>query len=133
MSNQNKWKGLPEGFEPNKKEHEGFVYRIEKISTGQYYIGKKSFWTRQKDRKTGKRVTKESNWCVYLSSNAEVQGWPESDCECSVLYLCGTKYELGYREIESLVQAHALRDPKCLNQMMGSARIGRCPSSFRLL
>jgi hypothetical protein len=65
--------------------------------------------------------------------NAEVQGWATSDCECSVLYLCGTKYELGYREIESLVQAHALRDPKCLNQMMGSARIGRCPSSFRLL
>ncbi|MFQ2773033.1 hypothetical protein ACK3Y4_20175, partial [Aeromonas caviae] len=43
------------------------------------------------------------------------------------------KYELGYREIESLVQAHGLRDPKCLNQMMGSARIGRCPTSFRLL
>ncbi|MEE1913347.1 hypothetical protein [Aeromonas caviae] len=127
------WKGLPEGFIPNQKEHEGFVYRIDNISTGQYYIGKKSFWTRQRDKKTGKRVTKESNWRVYQSSNAEVQGWPESDCECSVLYLCGTKYELGYREIESLVQAHGLRDPKCLNQMMGSARIGRCPSSFRLL
>ncbi|WP_439829589.1 hypothetical protein [Aeromonas caviae] len=127
------WIGLPEGFIPNQKEHEGFVYRIDNISTGQFYIGKKSFWTRQKDKKTGKRVTKESNWRVYQSSNAEVQGWAGIDCECSVLHLCGTKYELGYREIESLVQAHGLRDPKCLNQMMGSARIGRCPSSFRLL
>ena len=127
-----KWQGLPEGFVPNQKEHEGFVYRIDNISTGKYYIGKKSFWTRQKDRKTGKRVTKESNWKNYHSSNTEVQGWPLSNCECSVLYLCGTKYELGYREIQALIEAHALRDPGCLNQMMGSARIGRCPSSFRM-
>lgn len=128
-----KWKGLPEGFVPNQKEHEGFVYRIVNISTGEYYIGKKSFWTRQKNKKTGKREVKGSNWCVYHSSNAEVQGWPESNCECSVLYLCESKYELAYREIQALIESHALRDPKCLNQMMGSARIGRCPSSFRLL
>ncbi|EIM1710726.1 TPA: hypothetical protein RQM97_001572 [Aeromonas dhakensis] len=130
----NKW-GIDEAV---LRDYEGFIYRIDNTRTGQYYIGKKSFWSRVKETKKsspkyGKRVTKESNWRVYQSSNAEVQGWVISDCEYSVLYLCGTKYELGYREIESLVQAHALRDPKCLNQMMGSAGIGRCPSSFRLL
>ena len=137
MTDVCKWQGLPEGFVPNQKEHEGFVYRIDNKKTGQYYIGKKGFWSRVKETKKsspkyGKRVTKESNWKNYHSSNTEVQGWPLSDCVCSVLYLCGTKYELGYREIESLVQAHALREPKCLNQMMGSARIGRCPRDFKI-
>ncbi|WP_429179246.1 hypothetical protein [Aeromonas salmonicida] len=120
------------------KEYEGFIYRIDNIKTGKYYIGKKGFWSRAKETKKsspkyGKRVTKESNWRVYQSSNAEVQGWAISDCEYSVLYLCKSKYELAYREIESLIECQALRDPQCMNQMMGSARIGRCPSSFKLI
>jgi hypothetical protein len=130
----NKW-GIDEA---ELRDYEGFIYRIDNTRTGQYYIGKKSFWSRVKETKKsspkyGKRVTKESNWKDYQSSNAEVQGWAISDCEYSVLYLCGTKYELAYREIESLMECHGLRDPMCMNKMMGSARIGRCPSSFKLI
>lgn len=129
----NKWNIDEEAL----KEYEGFIYRIDNTKTGKYYIGKKGFWSRVKETKKsspkyGKRVTKESNWRVYQSSNAEVQGWALSDCEYSVLYLCKSKYELAYREIESLIECHALRDPQCLNQMMGSARIGRCPKDFKI-
>ncbi|AVP84513.1 hypothetical protein [Aeromonas hydrophila] len=130
----NKW-GIDDAV---LRDYEGFIYRIDNTRTCQYYIGKKSFWSRVKEKKKnlpkyGKRVTKESNWKDYQSSNAEVQGWAISDCEYSVLYLCGSKYELAYREIESLIECQALRDPMCMNQMMGSARIGRCPSSFKLI
>ncbi|MFQ2266828.1 hypothetical protein ACK321_12260 [Aeromonas hydrophila] len=130
----NKW-GIDEAV---LRDYEGFIYRIDNTRTGQYYIGKKSFWSRVKETKKsspkyGKRVTKESNWKDYQSSNAEVQGWAISDCEHSVLYLCGSKYELAYREVQSLIECQALRDPVCMNQMMGSARIGRCPSSFKLI
>ncbi|MGN5087870.1 hypothetical protein ACTG2N_06140 [Aeromonas hydrophila] len=100
------------------------------------YYSKQLFRVKEKKKnlpKYGKRVTKESNWKDYQSSNAEVQGWAISDCEYSVLYLCGAKYEISYREVQSLIDCHGLRDPMCMNQMMGMAKIGKCPSDFKLL
>lgn len=129
----NKW-GIDDAV---LRDYEGFIYRIDNTRTGQYYIGKKSFWSRVKETKKsspkyGKRVTKESNWRIYQSSNAEVQGWAISDCEYSVLYLCGSKYELAYREVQSLMECQALRDSNALNVMLGSNSIGRCPESFKI-
>lgn len=37
---------------------EGFVYLIENLTNNKKYIGKKCFWERRKDRKTGRRKKK---------------------------------------------------------------------------
>ncbi len=44
------------------KGMEGFVYLITNTTNNKKYIGKKNFWERRKDPKTGRRKTKESNW-----------------------------------------------------------------------
>jgi hypothetical protein len=51
---------------------EGFVYLITNLENGKKYIGKKTFWERRKDRKTGRRKKKESNWRDYFGSCDEL-------------------------------------------------------------
>ena len=62
------WKYNSVDFTDVPKGMEGFVYIITNIVNDKKYIGKKHFWTRQKDRKTGRRKTKESDWQNYPSS-----------------------------------------------------------------
>lgn len=49
------WIGLPEGFIANQKEHEGFVYRIDNISTGLLHREEELLdkTERQEDREEG--------------------------------------------------------------------------------
>ena len=35
----------------------GFVYLITNLQNGRKYIGKKTFWFKRKDKKTGKRIS----------------------------------------------------------------------------
>ncbi|WP_423056918.1 hypothetical protein [Aeromonas hydrophila] len=133
MNKQNKW-GIDESQISN---YTGFIYKLQNIKTGEWYIGSKNFYSHRKETKKsspkyGKRVKKESDWKTYQSSSVIVSQWPTEDVHCEVLWLCVSKYELAYREIESLIQAHALRDRKSLNVMLGSKSIGRCPESFKL-
>ena len=51
------WKYNGEDFIEIKNKMEGFVYIITNLTNHKKYIGKKHFWTRQKDRKTGRRKT----------------------------------------------------------------------------
>jgi hypothetical protein len=53
---------------------EGFVYLITNLENGKKYIGKKTFWERRKDRKTGRRKKKEGNWKNYFGSCDEIIG-----------------------------------------------------------
>jgi hypothetical protein len=62
------WKYNDEDFTEVPKDMEGFVYLIINLTNNRKYIGKKHFWTRQKDRKTGRRKKKESNWKIYFGS-----------------------------------------------------------------
>ena len=62
------WKYNQEEYLEASKEFEGFVYLITNLTNNKKYIGKKSFWTRKKDPKTGRRKTKESDWKNYFSS-----------------------------------------------------------------
>ncbi|HDX8393480.1 TPA: hypothetical protein RQN07_002759 [Aeromonas dhakensis] len=124
------WKGL-EQFEP-EPSYEGFVYIIKRISTGEWYLGKKSFWSRVKETKKsspkfGKKVTKESNWKIYQSSSDVVSKWPEDDIEKVCLRICKSKYELSYYELFYLFKTEGLRKTLCLNYMAGSSTIGKCP------
>lgn len=124
------WKGL-EQFEP-EPSYEGFVYIIKRISTGEWYLGKKSFWSRVKETKKSspkfeKKVTKESNWKIYQSSSDVVSKWPEDDIEKVCLRICKSKYELSYYELFYLFKTEGLRKTLCLNYMAGSSTIGKCP------
>jgi len=85
---------------PNKME--GFVYIITNMTNNKKYIGKKTFWTRQKDRKTGRRKTKESNWKNYFGSCDElildVKNLGKDKFLREILYLCPHKKSMSYYE-----------------------------------
>lgn len=131
LMSEHNWIGL-EGFEPDPKKHFGFIYLITN-KNGQKYIGSKQFWSKRKeskksDPKYGKFVVKESKWKMYQSSNKIVQGWASEEIEKKVICICGSKFELSYREIEALIKTKALLREDFENYMMGSNTIGRPPT-----
>jgi hypothetical protein len=96
------WKYNEEDFIEVTKEMEGFVYLITNLTNNKKYIGKKHFWTRQKDRKTGRRKTKESEWVKYFGScdelNQDVKNLGEDKFLREILYLCPHKKSMSFYE-----------------------------------
>lgn len=84
------------------KNMEGFVYCITNLENQRKYIGKKHFWTRQKDRKTGRRKTKESNWKDYFGScdelKEDVKTLGKDKFLREILYICPHKKSMSYYE-----------------------------------
>ena len=81
---------------------EGFVYLIENLKNNKKYIGKKTFWERRKDRKTGRRKKKESSWKNYFGSCEElvndVKELGPENFKREILYLCPHKKSMSYYE-----------------------------------
>jgi len=96
------WKYNDENFVDAPKGIEGFVYLITNLTNDRKYIGKKSFWTRRKDKKTGRRKTKESDWKNYFGScdelNEDVKLLGEDKFTREILYLCPHKKSMSYYE-----------------------------------
>lgn len=96
------WKYNDEDFVDAPKGIEGFVYLITNLTNNRKYIGKKSFWTRRKDKKTGRRKTKESDWKNYFGScdelNEDVKLIGKDKFEREILYLCPHKKSMSYYE-----------------------------------
>ena len=96
------WKYNGENFIEIPNKMEGFVYIITNLTNNKKYIGKKHFWTRQKDRKTGRRKTQESDWMNYFGSCDELK----EDVKLlgldkflrEILYLCPHKKSMSYYE-----------------------------------
>jgi hypothetical protein len=96
------WKYNNQEFTETPKGMEGFVYLITNLTNDKKYIGKKHFWTRQKDRKTGRRKTKESDWTKYFGSCDElvedVKLLGENKFSREILYLCPHKKSMSFYE-----------------------------------
>ena len=96
------WKYNNEDYTETPKGIEGFVYLITNLTNERKYIGKKSFWTRRKDKKTGRRKTKESDWKNYFGScdelNEDVKLLGEDNFLREILYLCPHKKSMSYYE-----------------------------------
>ncbi len=96
------WKYNQEDFEETPKDMEGFVYLITNLTNDKKYIGKKHFWTRQKDRKTGRRKKRESDWGKYYGSCDEliidVKNLGEDKFLREILYICPHKKSMSFYE-----------------------------------
>ena len=96
----------------------GFVYIIINEITGEWYVGKKNLYSFRtlpplKGFKRKRKVTKESDWLKYQSSNDTVKSWISPMKE--ILEYCYTKKELTYREMQAIICMSGLEDDKCLN------------------
>jgi hypothetical protein len=96
------WKYNNQDFIEIPKGMEGFVYLITNLTNHKKYIGKKHFWTRQKDRKTGRRKTKESDWIDYWGSCdlliEDVKELGKDKFSREILYLCPHKKSMSFYE-----------------------------------
>ena len=98
----------------------GFIYKIRKTSTGEFYIGKKSLYSHRtlpplKGQKRKRKVVKESNWKSYQSSQSEVKKWENDDIEKTILRLCTSKKSLTYYELEEQIKNNVLQESHCKN------------------
>lgn len=96
------WQYNGEVFTDVPKGMEGFVYIITNLTNNKKYIGKKHFWTRQKDKKTGRRKTLESDWKNYLSScdllKEDIKNLGEDKFLREILHICPHKKSMSYYE-----------------------------------
>jgi len=105
--------GVPEGAY-------GFIYLITCVS-GYWYIGRKAFFstvTRKplKGTKAKRKVTKQSKWLEYCSSNKyfkELESW--EIVNRTIIDFAYTKKELTFLETEALFTLQALRNPMSKN------------------
>ena len=85
------------------------VYQITNSTTGQWYVGKKNLYKKDKS---------ESDWKTYKSSNKEVKEWFKTNpnsVEKRILTVCFTKLGATYFEMKALACMAALEDINCVN------------------
>src|SRR5210317_413863 len=97
----------------------GFIYIIINQNTKEWYVGKKSLFSHRtmpplKGYTRRRKVTKESDWVDYSSSNKSVKEWVSPIRE--IVHYAYTKKELTYREMQAIVCLNGLEDDKCLNE-----------------
>ena len=119
----------------------GFVYMIEHIPTGKYYIGKKSLESvrnvkigvrelariKEERKLKGirgslpkkKKVRKSSDWQKYYSSNdwikEQISEGKEDEFKRKVLQFCYSKKSLSYYEVYWMFHYDVLADDNSLN------------------
>jgi len=118
-----KWQYNGEDFDEVPKGMEGFVYLITNLANNKKYIGKKHFWTRQKNKKTGRRKTEESDWKSYFSSSddlkADVKVLGEDKFLREILYLCPHKKSMSYYETYEQFNRNVLMSEEYYNTNIG--------------
>jgi|TARA_B100001964_G_C14184722_1_gene578036 hypothetical protein len=114
-----KWEYNGKEYLSVEKGIEGFVYIITNDTNNKKYIGKKSFWTRRKDKKTGRRKTKESDWKNYFGSCDELKDdvklLGKNKFKREILYLCPHKKSMSYYETYEQFKRNVLMDDDYYN------------------
>ena len=101
----------------------GFIYMIEHIPTGKYYIGKKNLWAKRtlpplKGTKRKRKIIKESDWKSYMSSNQWIKEEASADVTAfkkKILQFCYSAKSLTYYELYWQMQYNVLVDENSLN------------------
>jgi len=102
----------------------GFIYMIEHIPTGKYYIGKKNLKAKRtlpplKGKKRKRKVIKESDWKKYMSSNQwikeEVSNGGEENFKKKILQFCYSAKSLTYYELYWQFKYNVLADENSHN------------------
>ena len=135
------WEGNHINDEDIPEEAVGFVYMIEHIPTGKYYIGKKSLESVRnvkigvrelarikEERKLAgirgslpkkKKVRKSSDWQKYYSSNdwikEQISEGKEDEFKRKILQFCYSKKSLSYYEVYWMFKYDVLSDENSLN------------------
>jgi hypothetical protein len=117
------WLYEGEEFSEDIKKYEGFVYLIENLTNGRKYVGKKSFWQRRKNRKTGRRQKKESDWKKYFGSSdevkADVKELGEENFKRTILRLCIYAKEMSFHEQREQWERGVLHTDEYYNTNIG--------------
>ena len=117
------WQYNGEVFTDVPKGMEGFVYIITNLISNKKYIGKKHFWTRQKNRKTGRRKTEESDWQNYFGScddlKEDVKLLGKENFSREILYLCPHKKSMSYYETYEQFNRNVLMSEDYYNTNIG--------------
>ena len=105
------------------KNYVGFVYVILSQITGQYYIGRKYFFTHRKKTGATRRSKAESDWKKYYGSSTAVKMLIEKkgvdNYQRDVLRLCKTKGECSYYEAKLQFEYDVLLNDDFYNEFIG--------------
>ena len=101
----------------------GFIYMIQHIPTGKYYIGKKNLFSKRtlpplKGMKRKRKVIKESDWKSYMSSNQWIKEEASADITSfkkKILQFCYSAKSLTYYELYWQFKYNVLADENSLN------------------
>ena len=109
----------------------GIIYRIDNLTTGRYYIGRKTVASKKKKKLTLKEkalpenkrktykyeVSESSGWKTYAGSNTllkdEIKGGHKY--KKTILYYCFSKAEITFLESKEIICGGALQDPLSYN------------------
>lgn len=117
------WKGRTKDY----KEYQGFVYIITNNLTGQYYIGKKFYWSKRtrpplKGKKRKRHYIIESDWKTYWGSSnklqADLKQYKKKNFTREILTHCKTKFDCAYEELKLQMYYNVLDDPKSYNEIV---------------
>lgn len=107
----------------NLKQLEGFVYLITNLTNNRKYVGKKSFWTRRKNKKTNRKVTAESDWNDYYGSSDDLKTdvvlLGKDNFKREMLYICFYKTGMTYYEMKEQFVRDVLMTDEYYNTNIG--------------
>jgi len=121
-----------------KEDAFGFIYEICNTVTDKKYIGKKQCISKLKrpplkGKKNRRIELRESDWKTYTGSsvdlNADIVRYGKDKFTFTILHYCGSKWELGYREIKEQIKRDVILREDYYNGIL-NVRIGTPPKDF---